>query len=101
MKISFLNIQLINMLKVWQLRSDNRHLKCIFIFTHSLGLRSCVHVCGDRVLLSAKKQNVPITATPSSPAGWITSTFYAQASSVIFLLVRVERVCPDVSAGTR
>lgn len=41
---------------------------------------------GEHVLFSAKKPNVPIKATPSSPAGWIMSTFYAQASSIIFSL---------------
>ena len=33
---------------------------------------------GEHVLFSAKKPNVPIKATPSSPAGWIMSTFYVE-----------------------
>ena len=47
-----------------------------------------IHVYGERVLLSAKKWNVPIIATSYFPAGWIMSTFCAQASSKMFSLRR-------------
>lgn len=84
--------RLINILHIWQLRNGHSHLKCIFIFTESLGLRDCVYVCGEHVVFSAKKQNVPVTATPSFPAEWVISTFYAQASSKMFSL-RGQRGC--------
>lgn len=55
--------------------------------TKPLATKKWQHLCLWRTCyVQGKKQNMPIIATPFSPAGWVTSTFYAQASSIIFSL---------------
>lgn len=58
--ISPLSLELKNMLKVCQLRNDNRYLKCTFIFTESL--RCYVHVW-RACFVQWQEQNVVIIAT--------------------------------------